>query len=274
MNLFFRVGSLLIFCFGNFLNANEPIRTWTSSDGRTLEASFIEKVEGNIKIRTSQGSEFTLPITRFSKADQEMCWKPLHGPCFKCPNPLRIEERVRSYRLRKEGNGDSCPPLQRFTGGETCRSRCDYWRTPATWFNHYNGSKFGSGSIAHHGITCEDRTQFKTRIECVLAENFRASAKKVTDLKQETSSSRVAFKLETGDLVVDVKKLNRESSFIIESPLAVAGIRGLSLDCLQIPILPNWLCLREVLDSWMRIKKPRVWKLLKKSLVHQTGQAK
>ena len=56
--------------------------------------------------------------------------------------------------------------------------------------------------------------------------DFRASAKKVTDLKQETSSSRVAFKLETGDLVVDVKKLNRESSFIIESPLAVAGIRG------------------------------------------------
>ena len=32
----------------------------------------------------------------------------------------------------------------------------------------------------------------------------------MTDLKEETSPSRVAFKLETGDLVVDVKKLNRD----------------------------------------------------------------
>ena len=56
--------------------------------------------------------------------------------------------------------------------------------------------------------------------------DFRASAKKVTDLKEETSPSRVALKLETGDLVVDVKKLNRESSFVVESELGVAGIRG------------------------------------------------
>ena len=56
--------------------------------------------------------------------------------------------------------------------------------------------------------------------------DFQASAKKVTDLKEETSPSRVAFKLETGDLVVDVKKLNRESSFVVESELGVAGIRG------------------------------------------------
>ena len=56
--------------------------------------------------------------------------------------------------------------------------------------------------------------------------DFRASAKKVTDLKEETSPSRVALKLKTGDLVVDVKKLNRESSFVVESELGVAGIRG------------------------------------------------
>jgi len=48
----------------------------------------------------------------------------------------------------------------------------------------------------------------------------------VTDLKEETSPSRVAFKLETGDLVVEVKKLSRESSFVVESELGVAGIRG------------------------------------------------
>ena len=47
------------------------MRTWTSSDGRTLEARFIEQVGSNVKIKTEQGREFTLPITRFSQADQE-----------------------------------------------------------------------------------------------------------------------------------------------------------------------------------------------------------
>ena len=32
--------------------------------------------------------------------------------------------------------------------------------------------------------------------------------------------------LEIGDLVVDVKKLNKDSSFMVESQLGVAGIRG------------------------------------------------
>ena len=56
--------------------------------------------------------------------------------------------------------------------------------------------------------------------------SFRASPKKVSDLTAETSPSRVALKLEIGDLVLDVKKLNRESSFMIKYPVGVAGIRG------------------------------------------------
>jgi hypothetical protein len=57
----------------NFLYGlnEEPIRTWTSSDGRTLEARFIEQVGSNVKIKNEAGREFTLPITRFSQADQE-----------------------------------------------------------------------------------------------------------------------------------------------------------------------------------------------------------
>ena len=56
--------------------------------------------------------------------------------------------------------------------------------------------------------------------------NFEPSAKKVTQLEEEVSSSRVALKLEIGDLVVDVKKLNKDSSFMVESQLGVAGMRG------------------------------------------------
>ena len=45
-------------------------------------------------------------------------------------------------------------------------------------------------------------------------------------IRDRTSPSRVAFKLEAGDLVVDVKKLNRESSFVVESPVGTSGVRG------------------------------------------------
>ena len=41
---FFHTG-LFLFLFSHFLSAAEPMRTWTSSDGRTLEARFIEQVE-------------------------------------------------------------------------------------------------------------------------------------------------------------------------------------------------------------------------------------
>ena len=77
-----------------------------------------------------------------------------------------------------------------------------------------------SGSLAKVGPNS------KLVLSAFWQKDFRASAKKVTDLKDETSPSRVALKLETGDLVVDVKKLNRESSFVVESELGVAGIRG------------------------------------------------
>ena len=77
-----------------------------------------------------------------------------------------------------------------------------------------------SGSLAKVGPNS------KLVLSAFWQKDFRASAKKVTDLKEETSPSRVALKLETGDLVVDVKKLNRESSFVVESELGVAGIRG------------------------------------------------
>ena len=76
------------------------------------------------------------------------------------------------------------------------------------------------------GSLVKIRPNSKLVLSAFWQKDFRASAKKVTDLKEETSPSRVAFKLETGDLVVDVKKLNRESSFVVESELGVAGVRG------------------------------------------------
>jgi len=57
-------------------------------------------------------------------------------------------------------------------------------------------------------------------------EKFDTSKTKLTDLKGEPSKSNVVIDIEFGDLVVDVKKLDKQSNFNIESPVGTAGIRG------------------------------------------------
>lgn len=59
--------------FGFFLvtlTAKEPIRTWTSADGRTLEARFLEMLGTKVRIENALGRKFTVPLTRFSEEDQ------------------------------------------------------------------------------------------------------------------------------------------------------------------------------------------------------------
>ena len=52
MNHFLRLSLFSLFLLlQNLLTAQEPMRTWTSSDGRTLEARFIEQVGSNVRIK-------------------------------------------------------------------------------------------------------------------------------------------------------------------------------------------------------------------------------
>ena len=70
MKFLFPVFALFLFC--KLCVAEEPLRTWTSSDGRTLQARFVEKVgSSRVKIENATGKEFTLPKSRISEAD----WK-------------------------------------------------------------------------------------------------------------------------------------------------------------------------------------------------------
>ena len=52
------------------LTAMEPVRTWTSADGRTLQAQYIESSAGKVTIKMGS-REYTLPLSRFSQADQD-----------------------------------------------------------------------------------------------------------------------------------------------------------------------------------------------------------
>ena len=56
--------------------------------------------------------------------------------------------------------------------------------------------------------------------------SFKGTNQKASELTKEVSPSRTALKLEEGDLVLDVQKLSKESSFLISTKMAQAGIRG------------------------------------------------
>lgn len=53
-----------------------------------------------------------------------------------------------------------------------------------------------------------------------------AETVKVSELKNEPSSSKTALNLAYGEMVGDVKKLNKTSSYNIKTPVGAAGIRG------------------------------------------------
>jgi len=52
------------------LAATPVMHTWTSTDGRKIEASFVALDDAGVKIRMANGSTFTVPLDRLTAADQ------------------------------------------------------------------------------------------------------------------------------------------------------------------------------------------------------------
>src|SRR6056300_1786312 len=75
------------------LSAKEPIRTWTSADGRTLEARYLEMVGNKVRIENASGRTFTVPLTGFSSADQEYTKKAYERALFIDPQPFDDDSR-------------------------------------------------------------------------------------------------------------------------------------------------------------------------------------
>ena len=50
--------------------ATAVMHTWTSTDGRKIEASFVAVEGSGVKIRMANGNTFTVPLDRLSAADQ------------------------------------------------------------------------------------------------------------------------------------------------------------------------------------------------------------
>jgi len=66
----------------------------------------------------------------------------------------------------------------------------------------------------------------KLVLTALYQKSFKGTNQKASELIKEVSPSRTALKLEEGDLVLEVRKLGKESSFLVETKIAQAGIRG------------------------------------------------
>ena len=77
-----------------------------------------------------------------------------------------------------------------------------------------------------NGTSAKIGPDSKLTISAIWQKDFQESKRKVADINEETSPTRIDLDLNIGDLIVDVKKLKKESSFRVKSPLGVAGIRG------------------------------------------------
>ena len=79
------------------------------------------------------------------------------------------------------------------------------------------------------------QSQTKMKIGVFEQVPFDAGNKKVADLEGEPSESKVVIDLDWGSLVVKTKKLDKKSSFDINSPIGTAGIRGTEFQMSQNP---------------------------------------
>lgn len=64
---FYPVILILIF----ISTSNAEMKTWTSSDGRTIKASYISSADGKVVLKKSSGKSFTLDIQKLSQEDQK-----------------------------------------------------------------------------------------------------------------------------------------------------------------------------------------------------------
>ena len=79
------------------------------------------------------------------------------------------------------------------------------------------------------------QSQSKMKVGVFEQVPFDAGDKKVSDLEGEPSESKVVIDLDWGSIVVKTKKLDKKSSFDINSPLGTAGIRGTEFQMSQNP---------------------------------------
>ncbi len=82
-------------CFTFHLEA----RTWTSLDGKTIEAEFVKVDKANVTLKRSDGKSFTLPVNKLSEKDNKYITEELvKNAAEKKSDATKITGKIRSPR--------------------------------------------------------------------------------------------------------------------------------------------------------------------------------
>jgi hypothetical protein len=221
---------ILLLLLSYTLTAEEPIRTWTSSDGRTLEARYLEMVGTKVRIENASGRSFTVPLAGFSSADQEYVKKAYGRSLFAEPQPFddngrggvivaSVKGKVEVLVPPRDSYSEVKPKARAVIVGESIASGAIL----TTGSGATTDLLLTNGTLAHLGENT------KLVLSALYQKSFKGTKQKASELTKEVSPSRTALKLEEGDLVLEVRKLSKESSFLISTELVQAGIRGTEL---------------------------------------------
>ena len=241
--------SLVLILLFPGLRGEEPVRTWTSKDGRTIEASLIGQSGTDVKIKDAQGREFSLSLSRLSRTDQEY----VIGYSKRLLKKKKEEAaKMKIFRLPMALSGKGCVILASLKGdievfdnpveegffGGGYKKGVYIEPTPAKGRKPKVGETVEAGGVIITGAQSEAILLLTNGTLATLSENsrvvlanlwqtpFKGSKKKINKLKEEPSLSKTALELDYGELIVDVKKLKKDSSFQVYSHFGQAGIRG------------------------------------------------
>jgi len=234
----------LVFLLTFPLFAGEPVRTWTSSDGRTLQAQFVESADGKVTIKMGS-RQFTLPLTRFSQADQAYVAElskqanPVYVPVTKAePRDARkfyLEEKdwegyLLGGAIVVDFSGDI--QIKAPTPEGTEERYGPDWKKPkkeqvlTAGYGLRTRANSNIRLLLTNGTLITLSPESQAKILTYFQEPITASDRTFGETTAEISPSMVKLELSLGEMIVETKKLNKSSSFDIHSPVAVAGIRG------------------------------------------------
>jgi hypothetical protein len=224
--------------------AGEPVRTWTSADGRTLQAQYIESSAGKVTIKMGS-REYTLPLSRFSQADQDYVAGVANQPppAYQPITKAKPRDARKFYREEDDWEGYLLGGaiVVDFTGDVQIKAPTPEGteeRYGPDWADPKKEQVLTAGyqlrTLANstirllltNGTLITLSPESEGKILTYFQEPISASDRTFQETTTELSPSMVKFELSLGELIVETKKLNKSSSFDIHSPLGVAGIRG------------------------------------------------
>ena len=218
---------LAVFFFTILLAAEEPLRTWTSTDGRTIEARFLEMMGNEVRIKYPDRRVLNVPLNKFSPADQEYVRKAHGRVLFNEPKPFEGEEKGSVIIASARGEVEVLASFNsRYADLNPLPRPVIAGETVGPGFTIFTGEGAEADLLLTNGTLAHLEENSKLKLSALYQKAFKGNKVRASELTEEVSPSRTFLELDEGSLVVEVRKLSKESSFVIKTPIAQTGIRG------------------------------------------------